>query len=396
MNTNIINYYRLGDLVYHNYLNRDEEDKILKYHSNSLGSKYIIEKRKNNFNNDTNYRLLIITKIILEYIPTIINKIPKDIIESLLIHLRLGDVVGGKIWHEIGRRPFEINHLNNLIEDDNKKGNKYKNKYIIGKCHFGENCSTNYEECIDLSNKYLNNCLELFKASHLNSDNADIDLCCAILSKNFIQGRGCYSQLIVAIRNRLGLENIKNEDEKNKIQETIDNNEKIKDLYKNSFETMKNYLNFIKNTYFISNSISNSNSEKEKEIKPVIIYISRNIENDIESFIEYYLNLGFEYIYIYEIFNFMPQYEKKLKKQYSKIKIYILPNNISYNNNNINNEIINNFETNIFNKTDNSHYLYINDDNEKKIKDYFESIHCKNIKNYIKYNNLKDKNLLFM
>ena len=81
-----INYYRLGDLVYHNYLTKEEEDKILQYHPNTLGSKYIIEKIRNNKDdiNDTDYRLLIFIKIVFEYLITIIDKIPKDIIKSLL------------------------------------------------------------------------------------------------------------------------------------------------------------------------------------------------------------------------------------------------------------------------------------------------------------------------
>lgn len=244
-----INYYRLGDLVYHNYLNKDEENKILKYYPNSLGSKYIIEKNKCNNDDikDTDYRLLIFIKLLLEYLIIIIDKIPKNIIESLLIHIRLGDVVGGYIWYEIGRRPFSIIHLNNLIENDDKEQNKYKNKYIIGKCHFGENCSNNYDESIKLSNNYLNKCLEIFNAEHLKGEDADFDLCCAILSKNFLQGRGCYSQLIVAIRKRLNLDYIDNKDYQNLIEENIDNNNKIQNIYKYSFKSLKNHLSLIKN-----------------------------------------------------------------------------------------------------------------------------------------------------
>lgn len=271
-----INYYRLGDLVYHNYLNKDEEDKILKYHPESLGSKYIIEKRNNdsNYINDTDYRLLIFIKLLLEYLSSIINnhKIPKDITESLLIHLRLGDVVGGNIWHEIGRRPFQIAHLNNLIENDNKNGNEYKNKYIIAKCHFGENCSTNFEESIKLSDIYLNNCLECFRAKHLNEGDADLDLCYSILSKNFLQGVGCYSQLMVAIRKRLNLECINNIDYKNLIHETIDNNDKIKNIYKYSFELLENQLKLIKK------NIVNIQSESQSQIRPMI-QIYKNDKN---------------------------------------------------------------------------------------------------------------------
>ena len=47
-----------------------------------------------------------------------------------------------------------------------------------------------------------------FEAEHFNSGNADLDLCCAVKSKLFIQGKGYYSQLIVDIRNKFNLENI--------------------------------------------------------------------------------------------------------------------------------------------------------------------------------------------
>ena len=374
-----INYYRLGDLVYHNYLNKDEEDKILKYYPNSLGSKYIIEKIKNNPSDikDTDYRLLIFIKLLLEYLEKIIDRIPKDIIHSLLIHLRLGDVVGGKIWHEIGRRPFHINHLNNLIENDDINGNKYKNRYIIGKCHFGENCSTNFDESIELSNKYLNNCLELFKAQHLIGEDADFDLCCAILSKNFLQGRGCYSQLIVAIRNRLNLDFINNKDYQNLIHETIDTDNKIINIYKYSFQSLKSYLNSIKKNYFKLEIIDSDNdNNKNDKILTSILYITRYGTNEnIEEFIEYYLNLGFSNIYIYEIDIKLSTYNRKLSKLYPNIKIYIIPENIKYSNSNNNNhirtieqEIINNYETNIMKSNNSKHYLYINNDNEIEIK----------------------------
>ena len=381
-----INYYRLGDLVYHNYLNKDEEDKILKYYPNSLGSKYIIEKIKNNPDDikDTDYRLLIFIKILLEYLETIIDRIPKDIIHSLLIHLRLGDVVGGKIWHEIGRRPFHINHLNNLIENDDRTGNKYKNRYIIGKCHFGENCSNNFDESIELSNKYLNNCLELFKAQHLIGEDADFDFCCAILSKNFLQGRGCYSQLIVAIRNRLNLDFIDNKDYQNLIHETIDTNNKIMNIYKYSFQSLKSYLNLIKKNYFKleindDNRDNKNNNDNNKKLTS-ILYITRNGTNEnIEEFIEYYLNLGFSNIYIYEIDIKLETYNRQLSKSYENVKIYIIPENIKYgnsfsnlNNNNhirtIEQEIINNYETNIMKTNNSNDYLYINNDNEIEIK----------------------------
>jgi hypothetical protein len=50
--------------------------------------------------------------------------------------------------------------------------------------------------------------LKELDAEHFDSKNADIDLCLAVKSKLFIQGRGFFSKLIVDIRNKLGLANI--------------------------------------------------------------------------------------------------------------------------------------------------------------------------------------------
>ena len=43
------------------------------------------------------------------------------------------------------------------------------------------------------------------------SNNADIDLCCAVKSKVFVQGKGFFSRLIVEIRKKLNLQCITTE-----------------------------------------------------------------------------------------------------------------------------------------------------------------------------------------
>ena len=62
-----------------------------------------------------------------------------------------------------------------------------------------------YDECLLLSNKYLNDIINEFNGIHFNSGNPDIDLCFAIKSKIFIQGKGNYSKLILEIRKYLNL-----------------------------------------------------------------------------------------------------------------------------------------------------------------------------------------------
>ena len=193
----MISSYRLGDLVLLN-LNENEENEILTDYPNSIGSKYILKK-----NNNTNINNIdIITEIVLEHIEQNLDFLPKDISDSTLIHLRLGDVVSGNEWHEKIKRPINPNYIKFLLKNDTNK------KYVIGKCFFAKTSSSNYEDCINCSNKYLQNIINELKAEHFNSENADIDLCCAIKSKIFLQGRGYFSKLILEIRKKLGLQNI--------------------------------------------------------------------------------------------------------------------------------------------------------------------------------------------
>ena len=193
----MISSYRLGDLVFLE-LNKNEKNEILNEHPNSIGSKYILEKINNNCSNNID----LITKIVMENIEQNLDLLPKNITESTIIHLRLGDVVAGYAYHERIKRPLEINYLKSLIADDNNP------KYVIGKCFFAKPSSTNYEECINLSNEYLHNVINELEAEYFNSGNADIDLYCAVKSKIFIQGRGFFSKLIVEIRKKLNLKNI--------------------------------------------------------------------------------------------------------------------------------------------------------------------------------------------
>jgi hypothetical protein len=190
----MISSYRLGDLV---LLNLDGNE-ILREHPNSIASKYILEKRNNNCCNNID----LITKIVMENIEQNIDLLPKNITESTLIHLRLGDVVAGNFEHEKAKRPLKVDYIKSLVANDTNP------KYVIGKCFFAQPSSTNYEECIHLSNEYLQNVINELHAEHFNSGNADIDLYCAVKSKLFIQGKGFFSQLIVEIRKKLNLNNI--------------------------------------------------------------------------------------------------------------------------------------------------------------------------------------------
>jgi hypothetical protein len=97
---------------------------------------------------------------------------------------------------------LEIDYIKSLVIND------INPKYVIGKCFFAKPSSTNYEECINLSNKYLHNVINELEAKYFNSGNPDIDLYCAVKSKIFIQGKGFFSKLIVEIRKKLNLNSI--------------------------------------------------------------------------------------------------------------------------------------------------------------------------------------------
>ena len=193
----MISSYRLGDLVLLE-LSKTEQDEILSDYPNSIGSRYILKKRiTNRFNN-----IDLITKIVMVNIHNSLDLLPKNITESTVIHLRLGDVVAGNEWHEKIKRPLEVDYIKSLVANDNNP------KYVIGKCFFAKPSSTNYEECINSSNEYLHNVINELEAEYFNSGDADIDLCCGVKSKLFIQGRGFFSKLIVEIRKKLNLSSI--------------------------------------------------------------------------------------------------------------------------------------------------------------------------------------------
>ena len=92
-----------------------------------------------------------------------------------------------------GKRPFDINYIKSITPSNEKI-------YIIGKCFFFEKTSsTNYDECIIESNKYLENIFNVLNGEHFIGETTDIELCCAVKSKCFVQGKGFFSKLILEI-----------------------------------------------------------------------------------------------------------------------------------------------------------------------------------------------------
>jgi GR25 family glycosyltransferase involved in LPS biosynthesis/glycosyltransferase involved in cell wall biosynthesis len=189
MNSN----YRLGDIIIQD---ADIGLDICSEHSNTIGSDYILSHDKSN-------RIALATQIVLRHIQKYEHLFPQDIEDSTVVHLRLGDAVGGTHFYERRLRPFEPSWYQSIIPDISQGS-----VYVIGKCHFGYQCSANYDECNELSKSYMENVLSLLKATHFDGGHPDIDLCFAVKAKLFVQGRGCYSKLIVEVRRCIGLKSI--------------------------------------------------------------------------------------------------------------------------------------------------------------------------------------------
>ena len=78
----------------------------------------------------------------------------------------------------------------------------------MGKCFFAKTSSNNYQECIEKSNKYLNDVISNFNGTYLDLGSADMDLLAGISCKTFIQGKGYFSKLITEIRKKFNKDSI--------------------------------------------------------------------------------------------------------------------------------------------------------------------------------------------
>lgn len=188
----MISFYRLGDLVLLN-LSNDEKKNLYNEYDVSIGREYI-DNIKSNVSNISN--IDIVKDIVLKYIEKYSSVLPPDIEKSTVIHLRLGDVIAGNTWHEKLKRPLSVDHLTSICPKEDKV-------YVIGKCFYAVSAN-NIEECEKESQAYLHNVISQLNAIHFDGKHTDIDLCCAVQAKTFIQGKGYFSQLIINIRKKLG------------------------------------------------------------------------------------------------------------------------------------------------------------------------------------------------
>lgn len=193
----MISPYRLGDLVFM-WVEEEDQKLILSDYPDSIGAKFILEKRRNNHRDN----VTIMYDIVSELLKRDNDIIPEDVNDSTVIHLRLGDVIAGTSDHEQGKRPLSVDYLKEGLKDNTDK------KYVMGKCFFARASSTNYFECVKKSNEYLQSVITELDAEYFDSGNADIDLLFGIKSKLFVQGKGYFSKLIVFLRQRMGLPSI--------------------------------------------------------------------------------------------------------------------------------------------------------------------------------------------
>lgn len=186
--------YRIGDIIVQGVNDASLNSELLTENPNTIGSDYILSAPILKFD-----RIGLATQIILNHNQKYNHLFPQDVKDSTVVHLRLGDSLGDH-FYEKRLRPIDVSYYQLVIP--------HGKVYVIGKCHFGKGSSTNYDECKELSNKYMRDILNTLGATHFDGGHPDIDLCFAIKAKHFIQGRGFYSQLIVEIRRRLGLKSV--------------------------------------------------------------------------------------------------------------------------------------------------------------------------------------------
>ena len=198
--------YRLGSLILLE-LGIPEKKELFEMNGDSIGREYIVEWRKlpEDEKNSIDTRVRTLTKIVLNRIIKYQARMPVNIANCIVVHLRLGDVVAGTQDHEAIKRPFSLEYYENIIPIEAREKGKI---YVIGNCFFAKTSSKNHQEFIQKSRTYLNEFLTKFNAIYYNGGNADIDLCFAVQSNLFIQGRGYYSSLISKVRRMIGRESI--------------------------------------------------------------------------------------------------------------------------------------------------------------------------------------------
>ena len=106
----MLSAYRLGDLVFIG-LSETEKHELFTENPESIGASYILKTKEMNEKLSFSERVDVILEIVLKYIEKYSEVLPKDIENSTVLHLRLGDAICGTTWHEEVKRPISIEDL---------------------------------------------------------------------------------------------------------------------------------------------------------------------------------------------------------------------------------------------------------------------------------------------
>jgi hypothetical protein len=188
-----IRHYRLGDILSHpdggccgNHSN--VANQILNDFPKSLVSRYLFYSSvPNNF-----------TALEL----ALSDICPKDLVyPTILVHLRLGDVVCGKSWHEEMKRPYPVKMIANAL--------KNYEELSVGLCYNIRQSSIS-SECNLKSSRYVSDLKKAlpYAKQYAPDSFADIHFCAMMNVPLFVAGKGFFSLTVLKGREFRGLPSI--------------------------------------------------------------------------------------------------------------------------------------------------------------------------------------------
>lgn len=132
---------------------------------------------------------------------------PRFDAEVVAVHLRLGDVVCGLAWHERGKRPFPISSLQALA----RTWPPSVPRLVFAAEHVGftgdvagGKVTRDGSFCHDQSERYKQAAVRAVNGTLAHTASADCDLCAMLHAQNFVEGQGCFSAMVAALRLSLG------------------------------------------------------------------------------------------------------------------------------------------------------------------------------------------------
>lgn len=181
--------YRLGDCVMDNKRWKDNLEKNhYHYFPNSIASKYM-----------KNTQLLKNLDLLFKIVKTYENTTPDD---SIIIHLRVGDVLENPLWSRHLEYPTKISKFKILINKLNDDKNSLRKIVLVGGSH------QNYKEYKN-SEKYINSVKKIFKDNGFDvklrfGNNPDDDFIYMSNAKHFVRSgtAGNFTYLIAEMVKR--------------------------------------------------------------------------------------------------------------------------------------------------------------------------------------------------